>query len=149
MLERALDEIETGFVACERCGDQEDTNNLDFVDDLKTAREELLKTIQTKEKSMTSTTIQPAEVNRDEDGFWIHPDYPEDWEDDPDLKTEPVRQWEKNNKIQLKYTTPDVTGQTLKEWQPEIPENCFLISVFAADCGHVAMYAIPQTGRTT
>lgn len=60
LLERALDEIETGFVACERCGDQEDTKNLDFVDDLKTAREELLKTIQTKEKSMTTLNPCPA-----------------------------------------------------------------------------------------
>jgi RNA polymerase-binding transcription factor DksA len=42
LIDRALEEIENGFVACETCGDQEDTKNLDFVDDLKMAKSELL-----------------------------------------------------------------------------------------------------------
>ena len=42
LLDRALEEIERGFVACARCGDQEDTKSLDFVDDLKMAKSELL-----------------------------------------------------------------------------------------------------------
>ena len=42
LLDRALEEIENGFVPCARCGDQEDTKDLDFVDDLKAAKEELL-----------------------------------------------------------------------------------------------------------
>lgn len=42
LLDRALAEIETGFIPCARCGDQEDTKNLDFVDDLKAAKLELL-----------------------------------------------------------------------------------------------------------
>jgi hypothetical protein len=42
LLDRALEEIEVGFVACSRCGDQEDTKNLDCVDDIKLARAELL-----------------------------------------------------------------------------------------------------------
>ena len=42
LLDRALEEIENGFVACSTCGDQEDTKNLDFVDDLKMAKSELL-----------------------------------------------------------------------------------------------------------
>lgn len=41
-LDRALEEIERGFVACNRCGDQEETKNLDFVDDIKSAKTELL-----------------------------------------------------------------------------------------------------------
>lgn len=45
LLDRALEEIETGFVACNRCGDQEDTKNLDFVDDLKTVKSELLELV--------------------------------------------------------------------------------------------------------
>lgn len=45
LLDRALEEIENGFVACERCGDQEDTKDLDFVDDLKVAKEELVKLV--------------------------------------------------------------------------------------------------------
>jgi flagellar motor switch protein FliM len=42
LLDRALEEIENGFVACAKCGDQEDTKTLDFVDDLKAVKEELL-----------------------------------------------------------------------------------------------------------
>jgi len=42
LLDRALEEIESGFVRRERCGDQEDTKDLDFVDDLKAAKSELL-----------------------------------------------------------------------------------------------------------
>jgi recombinational DNA repair protein RecR len=42
LLDRVLEEIENGFVACKTCGDQEDTKNLDFVDDLKMAKSELL-----------------------------------------------------------------------------------------------------------
>lgn len=42
LLDRALDEIENGFVPCARCGDQEDTKDLDFVDDIKAAKSELL-----------------------------------------------------------------------------------------------------------
>jgi len=42
LLDRALEEIETGFVPCATCGDQEDTKNLDFVDDLKMAKAYLL-----------------------------------------------------------------------------------------------------------
>ena len=41
-LDRALEEIDNGFVACSRCGDQEDTKNLDFVDHIKLAKSELL-----------------------------------------------------------------------------------------------------------
>ena len=43
LLDSALEEIETGFVACGRCGSQENTKCLDFVDDLKLAKSELLK----------------------------------------------------------------------------------------------------------
>ena len=45
ILDRALEEIESGFVLCEHCGEQEDTKDLDFVDDLKIVKEELLKAI--------------------------------------------------------------------------------------------------------
>ncbi len=41
-LERALIEIENGFVACDRCGVQEETKNLDFVDDIKSAKDLLI-----------------------------------------------------------------------------------------------------------
>lgn len=43
LLDRALEEIENGFVPCARCGDQEDTKDLDFVDDIKAAKQELIK----------------------------------------------------------------------------------------------------------
>lgn len=42
MLERVLHELDQGFVLCNRCGDQEDTKDLDCVDDLKNVRNELL-----------------------------------------------------------------------------------------------------------
>lgn len=45
LLDRALEEIENGFVPCQRCGDQEDTKDLDFVDDLKATKSELLKAV--------------------------------------------------------------------------------------------------------
>jgi len=43
LLDRALEEIETGFVACARCGDQEETKDLDFVDDIKLAKAALMR----------------------------------------------------------------------------------------------------------
>ena len=46
-LDLALEEIESGFVACERCGDQEETKSLDFVDDVKSARRALLTALMT------------------------------------------------------------------------------------------------------
>ncbi len=42
LLDRSLEEIENGFVACEHCGYQEATKDLDFVDDIKAAKSELL-----------------------------------------------------------------------------------------------------------
>jgi hypothetical protein len=42
LLDRALEDLDNGFVACETCGDQEDTKNLDCVDDIKLAKAELL-----------------------------------------------------------------------------------------------------------
>lgn len=35
LLDRIIEEIEGGFVRCESCGDQEQTKDLDFVDDIK------------------------------------------------------------------------------------------------------------------
>ena len=46
LMDRALEEIENGFVPCQRCGDQEDTKDLDFVDDLKTARQGVIQAAQ-------------------------------------------------------------------------------------------------------
>jgi hypothetical protein len=42
LIDRALEEIERGLVPCKRCGDQEDTKELDFVGDIKAAKSELL-----------------------------------------------------------------------------------------------------------
>lgn len=52
LIDRALEEIENGFVACPVCGWQEDTKNLDFVDDLKDAKAELVKLVE-EEQSRT------------------------------------------------------------------------------------------------
>lgn len=46
LLDRALEEIENGFVPCQRCGDQEDTKDLDFVDDLKAVKSELMQILE-------------------------------------------------------------------------------------------------------
>lgn len=45
LLDSALEEIENGFVRCENCGEQEDTKDLDFVGEIKAAKQELLKAI--------------------------------------------------------------------------------------------------------
>ena len=42
LLDRALEEIENGFVRCEICGSQEQTKDLDFVADIKAAKSELV-----------------------------------------------------------------------------------------------------------
>ena len=42
LLDRALEEIESGFVRCSHCGEQEDTKSLDFVDDIKRAKSAIL-----------------------------------------------------------------------------------------------------------
>jgi hypothetical protein len=42
LLDRALEEIENGFVRCDTCGDQQDTKDLDFVDDIKAAKSAIL-----------------------------------------------------------------------------------------------------------
>lgn len=41
LLDRAIEGLENGFVACERCGDQEETKDLDCIVDLKDAKKEL------------------------------------------------------------------------------------------------------------
>jgi len=43
LLDGVLEEIENGFVACDRCGDQESTKDLDFVSDLRAVKAELEK----------------------------------------------------------------------------------------------------------
>lgn len=50
-LDRALQEIESGFVPCATCGDQECTKNLDFVDDIKEAKTALLRVIESEKAS--------------------------------------------------------------------------------------------------
>jgi hypothetical protein len=45
LLDSVLEQIETGFVRCEHCGEQEDTKTLDFVSEIKAVRNELLKAI--------------------------------------------------------------------------------------------------------
>lgn len=65
LLDRALEEIENGFVACERCGDQEETKNLDFVDDIKAAKSQLVlhlgREIQPSSQASTNNISQSKE----------------------------------------------------------------------------------------
>ena len=69
LLDRALEEIEGGFVACSRCGDQEDTKTLDFVDDIKLAKSELLiflgKDIPSKGVVMEDLIKELSRINND------------------------------------------------------------------------------------
>lgn len=53
LIDRALEEIENGFVPCKTCGNQEDTKDLDFVDDIKDAKTELLKVVNTSSRVVT------------------------------------------------------------------------------------------------
>ena len=51
LLDRAIDDLEVGFVPCKRCGDQEDTKNLDCMSDLKSAQKELLAFVDRQQKT--------------------------------------------------------------------------------------------------
>jgi len=42
LTDQILEQIEHGFIACNRCGDQEETKNLDFVSDIKEVKNLLL-----------------------------------------------------------------------------------------------------------
>jgi len=48
LIDRILEEIEYGFVSFYTCGEQEETENLDFVNDIKTVKSELLAMIDKK-----------------------------------------------------------------------------------------------------
>lgn len=42
LLDVIIKNMDNGFVKCERCGEQEDTKNLDFADDIKSLKKILL-----------------------------------------------------------------------------------------------------------
>lgn len=52
LLDRVLEQAETGFIACKTCGDQEETKDLDLVDDLTLAKSELLAMVEKEEKTI-------------------------------------------------------------------------------------------------
>tara|TARA_R110000851_G_C12853142_1_gene543076 strand:+ start:51 stop:395 length:345 start_codon:yes stop_codon:yes gene_type:complete len=62
LIDQVLEEIESGFVACNRCGDQEDTKNLDFVDDIKSIKSELMKSVETQNKANIEQRIVGIEM---------------------------------------------------------------------------------------
>jgi len=100
-------------------------------------------------------TIQPATVQRDEEGYWFHPDYPK-W--DEETTREEVDQWEAENNIRIRilcfedsvsdelnhrfFEQDDHTA--LAEWEPEIPTGGFLLGIHSTeDHGPVALVAEP------
>ncbi|MBU2113673.1 MAG: hypothetical protein KKE94_07850 [Gammaproteobacteria bacterium] len=100
--------------------------------------------------------IQPAlKIERDEDGLWTHPDYPE-W--DEGTKSDEIAEWEKTNSVKIDWLMMDgdasdelvdawFEGSTnnCSEWQPkcEVPGS-FLLSIHDTEDGPVALFAIPQ-----
>ena len=46
LLDRALEEIENGFIRCKSCREQEFTKEPDFVADIKAAKSELLEIVE-------------------------------------------------------------------------------------------------------
>ena len=46
LIDRIIEELESGFIACPTCGDQEPTNNLDSLRDLKAVKAEMIKAVE-------------------------------------------------------------------------------------------------------
>lgn len=98
--------------------------------------------------------IAPAEVKRDRNGFWSHPDFPT-WEESTCGHV--INQWYKKNGITyfvsfFLETAPDDlvehfidTGEGVELWDPVCNrEGSFLLSVHCVEDGPVAVFAVPQ-----
>lgn len=102
-------------------------------------------------------SIEPAKVNRDEDGYWVHPGMPE-W--DEGTSGEEIDRWFSENHLSYwinKFEDSDTATDAMHDayynngdigvpdWQPECPaEGAFLLSIHDTEEGPVAVFAIPK-----
>ncbi len=104
-------------------------------------------------------TIKATEVQRDEEGYWTHPDFPE-WDEDTSKET--IEQWFSDNGIgysliemewdandELLNRYYDDGDIDISAWQPvcELP-GAFLLSIHDTESGPVAIFATPKAAET-
>lgn len=99
--------------------------------------------------------IEPATVERDEYGFWTHPDFPE-WDESVTMQT--VEAWLTSNDLDFHVThfEHDANDEMLDRWfeggecdctnwEPTAPEvDHFLLSIHDTEDGPIALFAIKK-----
>lgn len=102
-------------------------------------------------------TIQPAQIQRDENGYWSHPDFPA-W--DEGTKQETIDQWFADNEIAYavdEFEDSDTATEEMHkayyddgeigvpDWKPRChQEGAFLLSIHDTEQGPVAVFAVPK-----
>ncbi|KAA0264819.1 hypothetical protein [Hafnia alvei] len=93
---------------------------------------------------MTNSTIQPAEVKRNQEGYWTHPEYEKFCGDREFISTTEFDVWTKSNNLEWAVDFPDETlsGCHMPEWQPEIPdgEGWFVGSIHDTEDGPICIW---------
>lgn len=105
--------------------------------------------------NMTTQSIQPEQVNRNEYGWWIHSQYPEWCEGTTEAV---VKAWEKENGVRIKVISMEHDGPeelveryfetcdgNFSEWNPAPPAaDAFLLAISDTEEGPYALFAVPQ-----
>lgn len=102
-------------------------------------------------------TIQPAQIQRDENGYWSHPDFPA-W--DEGVEQETIDQWFSDNEItyfvdefegsvtateEMHKAYYDDGAMGAPDWQPRCDaDGAFLLSIHDTEQGPVAVFAAPN-----
>lgn len=94
------------------------------------------------------STIQPAEVKRDDYGFWTHPDYPAHW--DEGTSVDEILAWVEQNNVEYRSVSfeddapeelQDAWSETgeadCTKWEPSMPEGdgWFMFCLFDTEDG--------------
>lgn len=104
-------------------------------------------------------TIQATQIDRDEFGYWTHPEYPE-WDEDTAKDT--IDQWLADNHIDYSTVWMESDGDDelldryfdegdidISAWQPVCNQpGAFLLSIHDTESGAVAIFAIPNAAET-
>lgn len=94
--------------------------------------------------------MKQVEIKRDDRGFWVHPDLPK-W--DEGTKLEDAREWFAKHGLTcdlviMEGELADKWGNgeinSCLAWEPETPDNSFLVGIWDTEDGVVAMYAEPK-----
>lgn len=102
--------------------------------------------------------IKPVAVERDNEGFWAHPEFfPEDPREV--IPRDEWTAWLEANQVSVNFVrledqvSEEVWDQYIESgysdisfWEPEIPDDSFMLSIHDTDDGPVAIYATPITG---